>query len=75
MKKRPGALWMVFYGRPRRGFPGLLVAVLATVFVFALVFALPGGADASRVVAALVFGLLILGAVVFALVAIWRPRR
>lgn len=75
MKRRPGRLWMLFYGRPRRGFPGLLVAVLATVFVLALVFAVPGGADASRIVAGVVFGLLVLAALVFAAVAALRPRR
>jgi L-lactate permease len=75
VKERPGFLWTLFYGRRRRGFPGLLVAVLATVFIFALVFAIPGGADASRVVAAVAFGLLVLGALVFAVIAVWRPRR
>lgn len=66
---------MLFYGRRRRGFPWLLAAVFATVVLFALVFAVPGGADVSRVIAAAVFGLLILGAIVFAVFAIWRPRR
>ena len=75
MRNRPGFWWMLFYGRPRRGFPGLLVAVLVTVFLFALVFAIPGGADVSRVVAAIVVGLLLLGALVFAVIAVSRPRR
>ena len=66
---------MLFYGRRRGGFPWLLAAVFATVAVFALVFALPGGADVSRVIAAGVFGFLIVGAVAFAIFAVWRPRR
>lgn len=75
MKKRPGPLWMFFYGRPRRGFPWLLVGIFLAVVVLALVFALPGGVDASRAVAAAVFGLLLLGAIAFAVVAVLRPRR
>ncbi len=74
-KKRPGALWLLFYGRRRRGFPWLLVAVLATILVLGLFFAIPGGADVSRAVAGVVFGLLIAGAVVFAVIAVLRPRR
>ena len=75
MSKRPGRLWLFFYGRPRRGFPWLLAGVVLTVVLLALVFALPGGADVSRLVAAAVFGLLILSALVFAVFAVLRPRR
>ena len=74
-KKRPGALWLLFYGRRRRGFPWLLVAVLAAILGLGLFFAIPGGADVSRAVAGVVFGLLIAGAVVFAVIAVLRPRR
>ena len=74
-KKRPGALWMLFYGRRRRGFPWLLVGVVAVILLLALVFALPGGADASRAIAAVVFGLLLVGALVIAIVAVFVPRR
>lgn len=75
MKKRPGALWLLFYGRRRRGFPWLLAGVLAVILAFALLFALPGGADVSRAAAAIVFGLLLAGAVVLAVLAVLRPRR
>jgi hypothetical protein len=75
VSKRPGRLWLFFYGRPRRGFPWLLAGVVLTVVLLALVFALPGGADVSRLVAAAVFGLLILSALVFAVFAVLRPRR
>lgn len=74
-KKRPGALWLLFYGRRRRGFPWLLVAVLAAVVVLALTFAIPGGPDAWRALAPLILGVLLAGALVFAVVASLRPRR
>jgi len=47
-KKRPGLLWRFFYGRRRRGFPWLLVGVLAAIVFLGLFFAIPGGADISR---------------------------
>jgi len=74
-KKRPGPLWLLFYGRRRRGFPWLLAGVLVAILAFALLFAIPGGADLSRAIAGAVFGLLIVGAVVLAVVAVLRPRR
>lgn len=46
-----------------------------SVLVLALLFAIPGGSDTSRTVAALLFGFLIVGAVAFALLAVLRPRR
>ena len=52
----------------------MLVAVLVTVVLFGLVFSIPGGADASRAGAGILFGLILLGALVLAVVAIWRPR-
>lgn len=74
-KKRPGALWLLFYGRRRRGFPWLLVGVLAAALALGLLFAIPGAADLSRGAAGVVFGLLIVGALVFAVIAVLRPRR
>jgi hypothetical protein len=74
-KKQPGALWMLFYGRRRRGFPWLLAGVLLVVLVLALVFAIPGGPAASWEVAAVFFGLLVVGALAFAVLAVLRPRR
>jgi hypothetical protein len=75
LRKRPGPLWLFFYGRQRRGVPWLLVAMLVAIVVLALSFAIPGGADMWRAVAPFVFGLLILGAMVAAVVAVLRPRR
>ena len=74
MKKLPNPLWLLFYGRRRRGFPWLLAGIVIAVGVLAVVFAVPGGVDASRTVAAAVFGLVLIGALVFALVAVLRPR-
>ena len=75
MKKRPSAWWLFFYGRRRRGFPWLLAGIFLAAVVLAVVFAIPGGADLSRALAAGVFGLLLLGAIVLAVVAVLRPRR
>ena len=44
---RRGRLWLFFYGRRRRGFPGLLVAVLGLAVVLGLTFASRGGATVS----------------------------
>ena len=74
-KKKPGALWMLFYGRRRRGFPWLLVGILVVALALGLLFALPGGADFSRGAAAALFGLVLAAAIVLAVVAVLRPRR
>ncbi len=74
-KRRPGWLWLAFYGRPRRGFPWLLLGVFLAVVVLGLVFAIPGGADVSRGLAAALFGALLVVAIVAAIVAAFRPRR
>ena len=66
---------MFFYGRPRRGFPWLLAGVLLAVLVLALLFAIPGGPGISWTVAAVLSGSLIVGALVFAVLAVVRPRR
>jgi len=74
-QKKPGALWLLFYGRRRRGFPWLLVVVFLVVFVLALTFVVPGGVDMWRAVAPFLFGVLLVGALVSAIVASFRPRR
>ena len=77
-RKRPGRLWLFFYGRKRRGFPGLLVALLVSVVALGALYGLPHGADLSRLaivvtVSALV--LLILAALALVAVAAIRPPR
>ena len=74
-KKRPGALWMMFYGRQRRGFPWLLVLVGAAVLLGAVVFGLAGGPDGLRLALA-IFAVALIGlALVVAIVAPFIPRR
>lgn len=77
-RRRPGRLWLFFYGRKRRGFPGLLVALLGTVLVLGALYGLPHGADLSRLaivltVSALV--LVILAALALVAIAAIRPPR
>jgi purine-cytosine permease-like protein len=75
VKKRPGLLWLLFYGRQRRGVPWLLIAVVVGVVLLGLTFAVPGGADVWRSVAPIVIGVLLLAAIVAAIAAMLRPRR
>lgn len=75
MKKRPGRLWLFFYGRQRRGVPWLLIAVVVGVVLLALTFALPGGPEIWRSVAPVIIGVLLVGAIVAAIAAMLRPRR
>ena len=77
-RRRPGRLWLLFYGRKRRGFPGLLVGLLALVVVLGALFGLPYGADLSRyaiVVAISALVLLILASLALVAIAAVRPPR
>ena len=74
-KKRPGALWLFFYGRKRRGFPWLLLWLGVAVVLGALTFGIIGGPEVSRAVFPIFVGVLILAALVFAIAAWLRPRR
>jgi peptidoglycan/LPS O-acetylase OafA/YrhL len=58
--KRPGRLWLFFFGRKRRGFPGLLVGLLVAAVLLGLLYGLPGGADLSRLAFVLTGGALVL---------------
>jgi purine-cytosine permease-like protein len=75
VKQRPGRLWLLFYGRQRRGVPWLLIGVVVGVVLLGLTFAVPGGADVWRSVAPIVIGVLLLAAIVAAIAAMLRPRR
>ena len=74
-KKRPGRLWLLFYGRQRRGFPWLLLWIGAAVLLGALAFRLVGGPDAWRSVFPFVAGALIVAALMLAVAAAVFPRR
>jgi len=74
-RKRPGRLWLLFYGRQRRGVPWLFIGVIIAVLVLGLTFALPGAADMWRSIAPLLIGVLLVAAIVGAIAAILRPRR
>ena len=74
-KKRPGALWLLFYGRRRSGFPWLLAGVIVALLALGLTFAIPGGADMWRAIAPALLGVLVLSALVAAVAAVVRPRR
>ena len=74
-RRRPGRLWLFFYGRPRRGFPWLLAGIVAAILVLSLTFAIPGGADVWRGLAPVFLVVLIAGAVVAAVILIRNPRR
>ncbi len=45
-KRRPGRLWLFFWGKKRRGFPGLLVGTMVVLILLGLAFGLvPHGFD------------------------------
>ena len=77
-RKRPGRLWLFFYGRQRRGFPGLLVGVLAGAVLLGLLFGIPGGAELSRyatVLSVSVIVFLILASLALVVIAAFRRGR
>lgn len=76
-KRRPGRLWLLFFGKKRRGFPELLVITVLAVIALGLVFGIPGGADLSRyatAVSVLLLVSLVVGSVVLVVIALLRPR-
>jgi hypothetical protein len=75
VKKRPGPLWLLFYGRQRRGVPWLLIVVIVSIVLLGLTFAVPGAPDVWRSVAPVIMGVLLLVAIVAAIAAAVRPRR
>jgi peptidoglycan/LPS O-acetylase OafA/YrhL len=75
VKRRPGRMWLFFYGRRRRGVPWLLIGVVVGVVVLAITFALPGGPEMWRAVAPVLIGALLVVAIGAAIAAMARPRR
>lgn len=78
-RRRPGRLWLFFYGRRRRGFPGLMVGVLAAALVLGAIYGLPHAADLSRLVlagAVILLALLVVASLALvAIAAVRQPRR
>ena len=77
-RRRPGRLWLFFYGRKRRGFPGLLIGLLAAAIILGALFGLPHGAELSRyatAISVLALVLLILASLVLVVIAALRPPR
>jgi uncharacterized membrane protein AbrB (regulator of aidB expression) len=74
-KTRPGAFWLFFYGRQRRGVPWLLLGMVIALIVLGLTFAVPGAPEAWRAVAPVLIGGLIGVALAVAIGAMLRPRR
>ncbi|MGH7904028.1 MAG: hypothetical protein ACREPA_07875 [Candidatus Dormibacteraceae bacterium] len=77
--RRPGRLWLFFWGRKRRGFPGLLVAIAILVLVLGLSYGVPGGAGLGRwigIAFLILIALVASGALLLALAAgLRRPGR
>ena len=74
-RRRPSRLWLLFWGRQRRGFPGLLVGVLVLLVLLGLTFASRAGAEVSYLVGLGFVGLialLALTALAVALVSLLR---
>jgi hypothetical protein len=77
-RRRPGRLWLFFYGRKRRGFPGLLVGLLVAAVGLGALYGLPRGVDlsfATALVAVSVLVLLILASLALVAIAAIRPIR
>ena len=75
-RRQPGRLWLFFYGRRRRGFPGLLVGVLTLALVLGLTFASRAGTAISHwigITFLVLLGMLAVVALAVALAASLRP--
>ena len=77
-KRRPSRLWLFFYGRRRRGFPGLLVGLIVAAVLLGALYGLPHGADISSFAIVLTISalvLVILAAIALVVIAAIRPPR
>lgn len=75
-RRPPGRLWLFFYGRRRRGFPGLLAGVLLLALLLGLTFASHAGAAISYLIGLLfliVIAVLAVSALAIAMIAALRP--
>ena len=77
-RRRPGRLWLFFYGRKRRGFPGLLVGLVVAALALGALYGLPHGDDLGSfaiVLAISALALLILASLVLVVIGAIRPPR
>jgi peptidoglycan/LPS O-acetylase OafA/YrhL len=77
LRRRPSRLWLFFWGRKRRGFPGLLVALLILAVVGAVLSRTPGAYDIgywAGLILVVVLAAITLGAIVAALWGVLRQR-
>jgi hypothetical protein len=77
VSRRPSRLWLFFWGRKRRGFPGLLAAVVVVVVAGAVVSRLPRAYDAgfwAGLALLLVLAAITVAALAAALFGVLRPR-
>ena len=77
-KRRPSRLWLFFYGRRRRGFPGLLVGLIVAAVLLGALYGLPHGADISQFAIVLTISalvLVILAAIALLVISAIRPPR
>lgn len=77
MRRRPSRLWLFFWGRKRRGYPGLLTAVIVLAVLGALSLRAPHGYDVGYWAGVALILLLVAVTVVAlaaALYGVLRPR-
>jgi hypothetical protein len=77
VRRRPSRLWLWFWGRKRRGYPGLLTAIVLIALAGAITARSTLGyqlAYWAGVALVVVLALLTLGALAAALVGVLRPR-
>jgi Na+/proline symporter len=77
-RQRPGRLWLFFWGRKRRGFPGLMVGIFLMLLLLALLYCLPAGVNLSRWAFFLfpsALLALILASLIAVVVGLFRPPR
>jgi hypothetical protein len=77
VKRRPSRLWLWFWGRKRRGYPGLLTAIVVLALIGALTARSRVGYDLGYwfgIALVVLLTLITLAALAAALVGVLRPR-
>lgn len=77
MKKRPSRVWLFFWGRKRRGYPGLLTAIVALAVLGALTIRFRPAYDVGYwlgIALVVLLAAITAGALLLAVVAALWPR-